>query len=179
MNIKHKVGEMKKTRNPNENRRGKTGQCPFIFSVQWRRCECNLLVGWAQGDSDHLCWDDNRENCSPWSAVVRSQARGSWSTRLISSYYITTQHIVHATGDSDYRRKFGIWVGGNMCLIIMKSQGFLYITLVVSSCNMQYRIRNASAWSKVGFISMYIVQYCECHKFLLIFIIIRINFCSD
>ena len=93
--------------------------------------------------------------------------------------HITTQHIVHATGDSDYRRKFGIWVGGNMCLIIMKSQGFLYITLVVSSCNMQYRIRNASAWSKVGFISMYIVQYCECHKFLLIFIIIRINFCSD
>ena len=60
--------------------------------------------------------------------------------------HITTQHIVHATGDSDYRRKFGIWVGGNMCLIIMKSQGFLYITLVVSSCNMQYRIRNASAW---------------------------------
>ena len=42
--------------------------------------------------------------------------------------HITTQHIVHATGDSDYRRKFGIWVGGNMCLIIMKSQGFLYIT---------------------------------------------------
>ena len=26
MNIKHRVGEMKKTRNPNENRRGKTGQ---------------------------------------------------------------------------------------------------------------------------------------------------------
>ena len=64
-----------------------------IFSVQWRRCECNLLVGWAQGDSDHLCSDDNRENCSPWSVVAPRQARGSWSTRLISSYsYHYTTH---------------------------------------------------------------------------------------
>ena len=95
MNIKHRVGEMKKTRNPNENRRGKTGQCALIFSVQRWQCECNLLVGWAQGDSDHLCWDDNRENCSPWSVVPPRQARGSWSTRLISSYHYTTHCSCH------------------------------------------------------------------------------------
>ena len=41
--------------------------------------------------------------------------RGQWCRRAmhgaagqpVSYRHITTQHIVHATGDSDYRRKFG------------------------------------------------------------------------
>ena len=105
-----------------------------IFGVQWRRCECNLLVGWAQGDSDHLCWDDNRENCSPWSVVPPRQARGSWSTRLISSYPYTT----HCSCHWGFWLQAQVWVGGEMCIMRFSLHYMWHIGtyhLVVAACN--------------------------------------------
>ena len=100
MNIKHRVGEMKKTRNPNENRRGKTRQCPFIFSVRS-----------GGGASVTSLWAGLRATpiiCARMT-IGKIAPRGQWCRRArhgaagqhVSYRLITTQHIVHATGDSD------------------------------------------------------------------------------